>query len=84
MGERYQSPVNARGLWAVEGTLQTAGCPAGGKRLKCSLLSCHRGEGQGYLVSCHGTTEGPEAASKGQREGAEGRSPEEVAGETCR
>lgn len=80
MAERHQSPVNAGALWAVEGALQTAGCPACGKRLKRSRLSCHRGEGQGHLVSCHGTTEGPEAASKGQREVTEDRSSEEVAG----
>lgn len=43
------------------------------------LFSCHMVEGQGHLGSCHGTTEGPEAASKGQPEVAEDRSPEEVA-----
>lgn len=72
MGGRHQSLVNAGGVGAVVGARPTAGCRACGERLKCLQLSCHMGEGQGHLGSCHGTTEGAEAASKAGGGGVRG------------
>lgn len=84
MSSRRHSPVNTGGLRAVEAALQTDGYPAWVERPKRVLLSCHMGEGQGHLGSYHGTTEGPEASSKGQSGVTEDRSHEEVAEWTCR